>query len=476
MEARYAFRTTPVLEEWQVAPEIFEQVIPRLYSCMQPVVTLCPGQAAAQHATTAVCGLWSDIERKHVASMASRFGPSRLPLHGFMGWDEWDDAPVREALRSQVKTHVGQGDGVWVCDPAGCPKSGRESVGVARQWCGRLGTVDHCPVALSLGYVSRQGHTRGDTRRYLPQAGPQEKARLDQAGVPTADRAYRTRHQWALERRETNGAALPPRWIAGDDERGRPSWWRRRLDALRARDMLAVPAHTARRDVAVAPPAESGRGRHPTRPGQPVEAWSPSLDDAAWHRLAGRDGSKGPLVLEAVQRRVVSRTPRRPQGAQETLVVLRSRARDQEQVVQGESALSNTAPETPLGACARVATAAHRMAACLQRSKRAAGVADAEGRHGTGWPPPHTLAFLATWCLGRETQRGKKMDPGDHRTPDAPRHRDALARGLSVWNDVADAEGTSEALATPCACALLPLATASPTRPIELTYTTVLVS
>ncbi len=42
-----------------------------------------------------------------------------------------------------------------------------------------------------------------------------------------------------------------------------------------------------------------------------------------------RDGSKGPLVVEAVKRRVVSRTHRRQQGDQETLVVIRSRDRDQ---------------------------------------------------------------------------------------------------------------------------------------------------
>jgi hypothetical protein len=42
MEARYAFRTTPLLDECQVAPEIFEQVLPRLYAFMEPFVKTCP--------------------------------------------------------------------------------------------------------------------------------------------------------------------------------------------------------------------------------------------------------------------------------------------------------------------------------------------------------------------------------------------------------------------------------------------------
>ena len=130
-------------------------------------------------------------------------------------------------------------------------------------------------------------------------------------------------------------------------------------------------------------------------------------------------------------------------------MVIRSRDRDNQQVVKVDDYLSNTAPETPLEACARVAKAAHRIEACLQRSTSEAGLADYEVRHWTGWQHHQTLSFLATWFLVRETQRGKNMDPCDHLTPDAPRHRDNLARGLSVWDDVAYAAGASAALATP---------------------------
>src|SRR6266702_312999 len=308
---------------------MFEQVIPRLSTFMKPFVRIFPGQAADQHAKTYVCGLLSNVERKNVASMAARFGQSRLPLQRFIGWDAWDDAPLREELRSQVKTHVGQGDGVVVCDPAGFPTSGRESVGVARPWGGRLGKVENCHVAISVGYVSRQGHTLVATRLSLPKAWTKEKARLEKAGVPQASRASRTRHPLALAMLEHHGASLPHRWRAGDDEMGRPDGFRRRLAALGERSMLAGPANTSMRDGEVEPPASSGRGRRPQRPWPPVEAWSQSLEETAWHRSAVRDGRKGPLVVEAVKRRVVSRTHRRQQGDQETLVVIRSRDRDQ---------------------------------------------------------------------------------------------------------------------------------------------------
>ena len=212
--------------------------------------------------------------------------------------------------------------------------------------------------------------------------------------------------------------------------------------------MLAVPANTLRRDGEPAPPPSRGQGRPPKRPGQRVTQWAASLGDEAWGRVDVRDGAKGPLVVDVVTRRGLPRTHRRHQGDEELLVVLRYRARDPERVVQGAYSLSNAAPETPLPELARVAKAAHRIAACIQRSKSAAGLADYEVRHWAGWQQHPTLSLLATGCLERETHRGEKMDAGAHLPTDSPGHCDDRARGVSVWHAVAYAGPTPKALAT----------------------------
>src|SRR2546428_8577127 len=144
MEARYATRKQQLLEECQVAPAIFDQVLPRLAAFMAPFVETFGRQEPDQHAQTYVWGLLSDVERKNVESIAYRFGQDRLPLQRFIGWAPWDDVPLRQELTRQVAEQLGQADGVLVFDPSGFPKSGPESVGVARQWCGRLGKVDNC--------------------------------------------------------------------------------------------------------------------------------------------------------------------------------------------------------------------------------------------------------------------------------------------------------------------------------------------
>jgi SRSO17 transposase len=397
MDAKYAIRKRPLLEECEVAPAIFQQVMPRLATFMAPFVASFCRQEPFQHAHTYVCGLLSDVERKNIESIAYRFGQDRLPLQRFIGWAEWEDAPLRQELTRQVAEQLGPADGVLVFDPSAFAKSGAESVGVARQWCGRLGKVDNCQVAVSLGYVSATAHSLVDMRLYLPKEWINDKARLDKAGVPHERRGYRSRHQLALDMLQERGASLPHGWIAGDDEMGRPYWFRRRLEQLAERYLLAVPRTTLIRDLEVDPPAYSGRGRRPKRPWQRVDQWSASLAADVWTTIAVRDGAKGPLVVDLVKRRVVARTPQRQEGHAEMLVVSRDRERDSQKVVKGDFYLSNAQPETPLAACARVAKAAHRIEECLQRSKSEAGLADYEVRNWTGWYHHQTLSFIATW-------------------------------------------------------------------------------
>jgi SRSO17 transposase len=436
MEAEYATRRQQLLEECQVAPEIFDQVMARLETFMGPFVSTFRRQEPSAHAHTYVRGLLSEVERKNVESIAYRFGQDRLPLQRFIGWAEWDEAPLRQELTRQVAEQLGQADGVLVFDPSAFAKSGPESVGVARQWCGRLGKVDNCQVAVYLGYVSGAGHTLVDMRLYLPKAWTQDPARLDKAGVPHDRRGYRSRHQLALDMLQERGALLPHGWIAGDDEMGRPYWFRRRLAHLGERYLLAVPGNTLMRDLETAPPESSSRGRRPKRPWQRIEQWSASLAQDAWTTIDVRDGAKGPLVVDIVKRRVAARTPQRQEGHEETVVVVRYRDRDRQEVVKVDFYLSNGTAQTSLATLAGVAKAEHRIEECLQRSKSEAGLADYEVRNWMGWHHHQTLSLIATWFLVTETRRGKKMDTRHDVTSDSGRYRVDPVPGMPVRNNV----------------------------------------
>src|SRR5215510_6699680 len=102
MEARYATRKQQLLAECQVAPESFDQGLPRLTTFMAPFVETCCRPELDQHAHTYLWGLLSDVERKNIASIAYRFGQDRLPLQRVIGWAPWKDEPLRPELTRQV--------------------------------------------------------------------------------------------------------------------------------------------------------------------------------------------------------------------------------------------------------------------------------------------------------------------------------------------------------------------------------------
>jgi SRSO17 transposase len=144
MEAVYEGRKQELMEECVVAPQVFDRVFPRLERFMDPFVENLVRSEQGEHARTFVEGLLSDLDRKNAESIAYLFGQDRRPLQVFLETSNWDDKPLRQELVRQVGEQLGEDDGVIVFDPSAHPKSGKESVGVTRQWCGRLGKVENC--------------------------------------------------------------------------------------------------------------------------------------------------------------------------------------------------------------------------------------------------------------------------------------------------------------------------------------------
>lgn len=412
MERRFEVRMNELMAECDVSPGVFDGVMGRLKRFVEPfAVSLCR-QEQGEHAQTYVAGLLSNLDRKNVESIAYRHDQDRRALQNFVGCSRWDHEPLLAELTHQIATELGEEDGVLVLDPSGFPKKGQHSVGVERQWCGRLGKVENCQVGVFLGYVTRKEHALVDVRLYLPKSWIKDRKRRAECGVPKHVR-YRTRHQLALEMLDRRGSQLPHAWIAGDEEMGRPTWFRRTLRDCGERYLLAVPANTIVRDLDAPRPPWRGSGLRPKRPFEQVRHWAAALAASAWTRIDVRDGHKGPLVVEIVKARVEAKSDTRRIGPEEVLVVIRRT--DDAGEVTTDYYLSNALPDTPLGEFARVAKAEHRVEECIQRAKSEAGLADYEVRTWAGWYHHQTLSLIATWFLVQETQRGKKIHSSDHR-------------------------------------------------------------
>ena len=415
MEPRFQRHKARLLADCQVPPTLFRGVMGRLEAFAVPFAASLPSPESRSHTRTYLAGLLSDLERKNAEAIAYRHDLDRQAIQRFVGEVDWDHDPLIGELARQVARVIGRPDAVLVFDPSAFPKKGTASVGVQRQWCGRLGKVDNCQVGVFLGYVGEGEHALVDFRLYLPREWAEDWRRRRKAGVP-GDLKYRTRHELALEMLRRRGGELPHGWVAGDDEMGRPAWFRRRLALDGERYLLAVPSNTTVRDLEEPPPEYGGHGRRPKAPFRGVRAWCEALPARAWTRLTVRDGAKGPLEVEIVARRVESRVERRVVGFEETLVVVRYTDGG---VLRHDYHLSNAARDTPLAEFARVAKAEHRIEECLQRSKSEAGLGAYQVRNWRGWHHHMALSLIATWFLVVEADRGKKGGPGADRAAGA---------------------------------------------------------
>jgi SRSO17 transposase len=409
MERRFELRLEELLEDAVLDPRIPRGMLDRLERFVKPFAAIMESPEQQHHLWEYVGGLFSDVKRKNAETIAYFHDQDRQALQKFIGQSLWDDGLLIGELSRQVGAELGESDGVLVFDPSGFKKQGKESVGVARQWCGRLGKIDNCQVGIYLGYVSRKEHALVDVRLYLNKEWAKDKRRRKKCGVPREIR-FQTRHALALEMLAEHQTTLPHAWIAGDDEMGRSSAFRRDLQAQGEQYLLAVPSNTLVRDVEAQPPEYRGRGPRPQVPFVRADRWREALPEDAWTTIDVRDGARGPLVVQAVKTQVRAKTDRRRNGPEETLVVLREEQSDG--TMKHDYYLSNALPETALAEFARVAKAEHRIEECLGRAKSDAGLAQYQVRNWIGWHHHQTLSLLAVWFLTQEDRRGKKIHPG----------------------------------------------------------------
>jgi SRSO17 transposase len=460
MDQRFRIRLLELRQDAAVRPGLLRGLLPRLEAFLEPFAASLQRSEQRRNAHTYVHGLLSDLRDKNAEAIAYLHDQERQALQKFVGQAPWDERTLVGELARQVGEQLGEPDGVLVFDPSAFPKKGAESVGVQRQWCGRLGKVDNCQVGVYLGYASRIEHALVDCRLFLPREWATDRRRRRKAGVPRRLR-FRTRHQLALDMLDEHGQALPHGWVAGDDEMGRSSWFRRQLRSRQESYLLAVPSNTLVRDLAAEPPPYSGRGRRPQVPFVRVDRWCAAVPEGRWQTVEVRAGEKGPLVVQMTRGLVQARTEGRPEEVPELLAVFRERQADG--TVKHDYLLADSgAVCVPVAELARVFKAEHRVEECLERAKGEAGLADYQVRTWEGWHHHQALALVAAWFLTQETRRGKNPDPGPDGTAGGHGHRPSAASAPGLGPPDAHPPGHEPPPAAQRGGAVLPLESPQP--------------
>jgi len=122
-----------------------------------------PTGAEARNPAWLLPGLLLPNERKSMEPIAVRMDPSharasREAVQQFITDSNWDyQALLRGAREYALPLLLRTGPmEAWIIDDTAFPKSGSDSVGMARQWCGTKGKQDNCQDAVSISVANRE--------------------------------------------------------------------------------------------------------------------------------------------------------------------------------------------------------------------------------------------------------------------------------------------------------------------------------
>ena len=396
-----------LLKSCEVIPKELEMSLERLKEFTKPYLERLPRVEMRKHGEDFLGGLLSDLERKSVEPIAERMGQYRRPLQYFIGESPWDHRPLLEKLIEQVAEDLGEANGIIMIDPSTFPKKGKNSVGVARQWCGRLGKTENCQTGVFLGYVSGKGHTVVDERLYLPREWTRDKIRKERCGVPKGTR-FKSAIKLAVELVEECREAIPHRWIVADDEFGRTFGFRKELEELGERYLLEIPSNLLVRVIRKQADQKIGlTGRARKTPYGRVDVWKDGMESRDWEEVHIRDGTKGPLDVWAARVRVQSRDKQRCSKKIQWLMAIKTEGRRPE----FRYYLSNAEEEVRLNEMVHAANARHWVEDCFERAKGKVGLDHYEVRTWKGWHHHITLSLLALYFLVLEQRRLNQSTP-----------------------------------------------------------------
>ena len=146
-------------------------------------------------------GLLSNLEAKSVEPIALAFLDDHAvrPLQQFLKVGRWHHDQMESQHQILLSDSLSSPKGMITADSSEFPKKGKESVGVARQYCGATGKVDNCQSGVFIGYSSSKGYGLLTSQLYMPKEWftPDYAQRRKDNLVPE-DLPFQTKPQIAL--------------------------------------------------------------------------------------------------------------------------------------------------------------------------------------------------------------------------------------------------------------------------------------
>ena len=365
----------------------------------------------------------------------------------FISNSPWDHQPVLAQIGQDADRLLGgKPSSCLIVDESSFAKQGDRSVGVARQWSGRLGKVDNCQVAVFGVLTDGHRHTPVDMRLYLPKCWIDDAARCEQAGIPPDARMLTSKSAHALDIvRQARARGMRFEWVGIDAGYGKEPAFLRALDDMN--EVFVADVHrtqriwTKRPELAV-PQSQPGRGR-PALKRQAsvepitVESLVKGFGAGDWMRCTLRDGTRGALRVDIAHRRVWVWDGEEDAPRCWHLIVRRE--------VKSEKtikySLSNAAADTPVLHLGQMQGHRYWVERAFEDAKGECGLADYQALSWRSWHHHVTMVMLAMLFIAEQRAAHQPglalLTPRDivemlkQTLPRKPEGKDALAARIN---------------------------------------------
>lgn len=181
------------------------------------------GKDVSGHARSYLTGLLGKQQRKNIGQVSEDVVASNYQgMQQMVSDSPWDHEGLMGEIACKASQLLGgHRDSALYLDETSFVKKGEASVGVQRQYCGRLGKIENCQMGVfsSLGRGNRA--ILIDFRLFLPESWAQDSKRCDKAKVPLEKRHHQTKCELALEMvKKARAAHISYQWIGGDEVYG----------------------------------------------------------------------------------------------------------------------------------------------------------------------------------------------------------------------------------------------------------------
>jgi SRSO17 transposase len=369
------------------------------------------GKDVSGHARDYLSGLVGTQRRKNIGRIGEDVESSNYQgMQQLISDSPWSDAAVMEQIAREVDGVLGgHRNSALYLDESSFVKKGNASVGVQRQYCGRLGKLENCQVGV-FGCLGRDDRaTLVDYRLFLPEAWVNDPQRCEKAKIPAEQQVHRTKTELALEIvLQARERGLRFEWIGGDEVYGNNKGLTDALDELGEIFLMDVASNLHLYEADPCPrvaAAETGRRGRPATGikasnskvrALSVKQWAQECFEEQSRSIVIRQTTKGPLRAR-LWVKSLWQWDGKSDSARSRLLVVR-----QEEDGTFKYSLSNASPETGWERLGYMQAQRFWIERVFQDAKSELGMAQYEVRGWRGWHHHMTMVCLAMSFILKE--------------------------------------------------------------------------